>query len=69
MKAEKNWPFRKPRQTKRNKIFHGEKFVDLDCGAKLLSCGDDPDLGIRAAAGRAQLACIRLEDAEEFYVR
>lgn len=69
MKAEKGWPFRKPRQTKRNRIFYGEKFIDLDCGAKLLSCGADPDPAIRASAERAQLACIRLEDAQEFYIR
>lgn len=69
MKAEKNWPFRKPRATKRNRIFFGEKFIDLDCGAKLLSSGEDPSEGIRAAAERAQLSCLRLEDAEEFYVR
>ena len=69
MKAEKNWPFRKPRATKRNKIFYGEKYVVLDCGAKLLSCGEDENPRIREAAERAQLACLRLEDAEEFYVR
>jgi len=69
MKAEKNWPFRKPRTTKRNRIFYGEKYVILDCGAKLLSCGEDEDPRIRKASERAQLACLRLEDAEEFYVR
>ena len=69
MKAEKNWPFRKPRTTKRNRIFYGEKYVDLDCGAKLLSCGTDEDPALRKASERAQLACLRLEDAEEFYVR
>ena len=69
MKAEKNWPFKKPRATRRNKIFYGEKYVDLDCGAKLLSCGEDESPAIRKAAERAQLACLRLEDAEEFYVR
>lgn len=69
MKAEKNWPFRKPRATKRNRIFYGEKYVDIDCGAKLLSCAADDSESIRKAAERAQLACLRLEDAEEFYVR
>ena len=69
MKAEKNWPFRKPRATRRNRIFYGEKYVDLDCGAKLLSCGEDESPAIKKAAERAQLACLRLEDAEEFYVR
>lgn len=69
MKAEKNWPFRKPRQTKRNRIFYGEKFIDLDCGAKLLSCSEDPNPAIRASAERAQLACLRIEDAQEFYIR
>ena len=69
MKEEKNWPFRKPRATLRNRIFYGEKYVDLDCGAKLLSCGDDESPQIRNAAARAQLACLRLEDAEEFYVK
>ena len=69
MKADKTWPFRKPRATKRNRIFYGEKFVDLDCGAKLLSCGEDESPQLRKAAERAQLACLRLEDAEEFYVR
>lgn len=69
MKAEKNWPFRKPRATKRNRIFYGEKYVNLDCGAKLLSCTADEDPKVRKAAERAQLSCLRLEDAEEFYVR
>ena len=69
MKAEKNWPFRKPRATKRNRIFYGEKYVNIDCGAKLLSCAADDSEPIRKAAERAQLACLRLEDAEEFYVK
>ena len=69
MKSSRDWPFRKPRVTKRNRIFYGEKFVDLDCGAKLLSCGQDESPYIRAAAERAQLSCLRLDDAQEFYVR
>lgn len=69
MKADKSWPFRKPRATKRNKIFYGEKYVDIDCGAKLLSCSEDESPQLKAAAQRAQLSCLRLEDAEEFYVR
>ena len=61
--------FTRMRATRYNKIFYGEKFVDLDCGAKLLYCGEDESPAIRKAAERAQLACLRLEDAEEFYVR
>ena len=34
-----------------------------------MSCGEDESPAIRKAAERAQLACLRLEDAEEFYVR
>ncbi len=69
MKADKSWPLRKPRAAKRNRIFYGEKYVDIDCGAKLLSYTADTDPAIKKAAERAQLACLRLEDAEEFYVR
>ena len=69
MKAEKSWPLRKPRATKRNRIFYGEKYVDVDCGAKLLSLAADEDPNLKKASERAQLACLRLEDAEEYYVR
>ena len=69
MKAEKNWPFRKPRATKRNRIFYGEKYVNIDCGAKTLSCANDESDALRLSSERVQLACLRLEDAQEFYVR
>ena len=62
-------PFRKPRATKRNRIFYGEKYVNIDCGAKTLSCANDESDALRLSSERAQLACLRLEDAQEFYVR
>ena len=37
------------------RIFHGKEFIDLDCG-----CGHDFPC--------CRLACLRLEDMEEFYV-
>ena len=52
----------------RNRIFHGNRFVDIDCGAKCMD--EKPGEGevIHAAAMRAQLAAYRLDDQEEFYV-
>lgn len=37
------------------KIYHGDKFICIDCG-----CGNETPL--------RQLACLRLDDMEEFYV-
>ncbi len=68
MKGSKDWPLKKPRPTKKNRIFYGEKYIDIDCGGKLLSCGQDESVYLREAAGRAQLACLRLDDMKEFYV-
>jgi serine/threonine protein phosphatase 1 len=37
------------------KIYHGDRFIDIDCG-----CGNETPL--------RQLACLRLDDMAEFYV-
>ncbi len=57
-----------PSVPQRNRIFHGNRFVDIDCGAKCMD--EKPGEGevIHAAAMRAQLAAYRLDDQEEFYV-
>lgn len=68
LRYEKQWPFRKPAEYKRNRIFHAERFIDIDCGAKCMDCGQDNQDVLQVAAMRAQLACLRLEDEEEFYV-
>ncbi len=65
----KDWPFRKPERHKRNRIFVGERFTDIDCGAKCLYCEEEVEPLLREAAARAQLACLRLEDGKVFYVR
>lgn len=65
----KDWPFRKPESHKRNRIFIGGRFTDIDCGAKCLYCEKDEEPLLREAAARAQLACLRLEDGKAFYVR
>ncbi len=64
-----DWPFRKPEAHKRNRIFVGERFTDIDCGAKCMYCEKDEEPLLREAAARAQLACLRLEDGKAFYVR
>lgn len=58
-----------PLQPAGNRIFFGEHFIDIDCGAKCM--GLDPRAGQAAlsAVMRAQLSALRLEDMEEFYVR
>lgn len=67
LRYEHRWPYRKPDPSVRNRIFHGEKFIDIDCGAKCISCADDPSPALRRGAARGQLACLRLEDMHEFY--
>ena len=68
LQYEKRWPYRKPDPSVRNRIFHAEKFIDIDCGAKCFACGDDLSPALRRGAERAQLAAIRLDDGREFYV-
>lgn len=68
LRYEHDWPFRKPETYVYNRIFHGERFIDLDCGAKCLSCTEESSPGLRRAASRAQLSCLRLDDMHEFYV-
>ena len=47
MKEEKNWPFRKPRATLRNRIFYGEKYVDAVGVSVLLWITRGMNAGIR----------------------
>lgn len=68
LRFEHNWPVRKPDPSVRNRIFFGEKFIDIDCGAKCLSCREDPSPSLRRGALRGQLGCLRLDDRYEFYV-
>ena len=67
LRFERGWPVRKPDPSVRNRIFRGERFIDIDCGAKCMSCAEDPSAALRRGAGRAQLACLRLDDMHEFY--
>lgn len=67
LRFERGWPLRKPDPSVRNRIFKGERFIDIDCGAKCMSCAEDPSAALRRGAGRAQLACLRLDDMHEFY--
>ena len=67
LRFEKNWPTRKPAESVRNRIFFGERFIVIDCGAKCIGMEFDAHDVIRVAALRAQLACLRLEDLKGFY--
>lgn len=51
-----------------NRIFYGKNFIDLDCGAKLLGLKEGEEALVREAE-YAQLACLRLDDMREFYVK
>ena len=66
---EKDWPWRKPDKSMRNRVFFAERFIDIDCGAKCfdMTFGQDGDTGVKLAF-RAQLAALRLEDEKVFYV-
>lgn len=68
LRYEKNWPYKKPSETVRNRVFRGEKFIDIDCGAKCLDLQSNTHDFIQIAALRAQLACLRLEDEKASYV-
>ncbi|MCI2049013.1 MAG: metallophosphoesterase [Lachnospiraceae bacterium] len=68
LQYEKHWPYRKPDPSVRNRIFHAEKFIDLDCGAKCFGCEEDALPVLRRGAERAQLSALRLDDGHEFYV-
>lgn len=68
LRYEKDWPYRKPGQTVRNRIFHGEKFIDIDCGAKCMEMQPDAGDVLQIATMRAQLACLRLDDLMGVYV-
>ena len=52
----------------RNHVFRGERFIDIDCGAKCMDYDVDSRELIQMAALRAQLAALRLEDEKEYYV-
>lgn len=73
LRYEKHWPYRKPGEYVRNRIFRGERFIDIDCGAKCMDflseeSDDQPLTRIQIMASRAQLAALRLDDRKEFYV-
>jgi len=68
LRLERNWPYRKPAQSVRNRIFRGEMFTDIDCGAKCMDFVPEENEIIHTAALRAQLAALRLDDGESFYV-
>lgn len=68
LRFEHDWPVRKPDPSVRNRIFFGEKFIDIDCGAKCISCKEDPSPSLRRGAARGQLGCLRLGDNHEYYV-
>ena len=65
---EKHWFTRKPRMTEHNRIFHGEMFIDIDCGAKCLELEGSSE-NVTTLRERAQLSALRLDDMKEFYVR
>ena len=57
----------------RNRIFHGDRFIDIDCGAKCMSLSEEADDGLlrsvkRSLIERAQLSAYCLETGQEFYV-
>ena len=69
LRGDRSWPGRKPAESKRNRIFFGEKFVDIDCGAKCFGMtGDRDGIWTDRPDLRAQLAALRLDDGKEFYV-
>ena len=54
-----------------NLIFHGDKFIDIDCGAKCMALAEDGGLMQtvrRSLLARSQLAAYCLETGGEFYV-
>lgn len=63
-----SWYNRKPIPLVRNRIFYGEKFIDIDCGAKCFEFEGTPGSPLAMLAFRAQLAALRLDDGREFYV-
>ena len=56
----------------RNRIYHGDKFIDIDCGAKCFAYSEEIDGMIesvkQAIAEQAQLAAYCLDTDVEFYV-
>lgn len=66
VRKEKGQTFGSP--VTRCKIFHGGMFLDIDCGAKCISYDNSDSPALRTAAQRAQLAALRLDTMEEFYV-
>lgn len=52
----------------RNRIFRGQRFIDIDCGAKCFDMVESGDTVERNAGMRAQLAAYCLDRDEEIYV-
>ena len=68
LKLENSWPYRVQVDGTRNRIFRAEKFIDIDCGAKCMDVAEDAVDLLQTASMRAQLAALRLEDLQGFYV-
>lgn len=68
LRSERDWKGDRPIEGLRNRIFYGERFIDIDCGAKCLDLGPEESEIYRMATLRAQLAALRLEDEHDFYV-
>ena len=67
-RLESSWPLRITTENVRNRIFKAEKFIDIDCGAKCMDIAEDAVELLQLASMRAQLAALRLEDLQGFYV-
>ncbi len=66
-RGDRQFKGRRPRLRRHNTVFFGERFIDIDCGAKLLDVRDHADPRVREAAEKARLACLRLDDGKVFY--
>ena len=67
-RKEKNPSFVTGMQLSRCRIFHGGMFLDIDCGAKCFDYVNDENPALHLAGQRAQLAALKLDTMEEYYV-
>lgn len=68
LRQESDWRGDKPVEGVRNRVFYGERFIDIDCGAKCLDLDPDENEIFKVASLRAQLACLRLDDEQDYYI-
>jgi predicted phosphodiesterase len=68
LRFEDGRPYRRMREAIRNRIFRGDTFIDIDCGAKCMELDPTVSEVTQLASMRAQLAALRLDDMEGFYV-